>query len=373
MSVVDCTIHNVIKSAVPSPGLSCEARDVEGERLDEPRFPPRYPKSGTGGGVAVKNRRHTGRSSYGAVHKLAKNGFLLLIQFLLMTSSSVAQKAKVPAQGDYRLVVDVDLTSVLATVYTLEGALVTDLKQQDFEILENGQPQAIALFGKELDQPLRLSLLFDSSFSVATEIKSQQEAALDFLRSILRPSDRVSVFQVSDEVQELLHNEGRLQKLESAILSIRPRGGTSLYDAIYLASEGLAKAKGRKVIVVISDGTDTTSQVKLKDCLKMSQNSEAVIYALVVEPIKSEPGRNLAGEHAMIYLTERTGGRYFLVSGFESLRTSFATISDELRTQYFLAYYPKSKVPQEEFRKIEIRVSNSSYQVRHREGYYPTK
>ena len=303
--------------------------------------------------------------------KPADRGLLVLLLWVLMVGFVAAQK--VPAQGNYKLVVDVDLTSVLATVTTPEGALVTDLKQEDFEILENDQSQSIALFGKERDQPLRLSLLFDSSMSIATELKSQQEAALDFLRLILRPSDRVSVFQVSDEVQELLHNEDQLQKLDSAIRSIRPRGGTSLYDAIYLASVGLSKAKGRKVIVVISDGTDTTSQIKLKDCLKMSQNSEAVVYALVVEPIKSEPGRNLAGEHAMIYLTERTGGRYFLVSNPESLRRSFATISDELRTQYYLAYYPKSKFPKEEFRRIEIRVSNPSYQVRHREGYYPTR
>jgi Ca-activated chloride channel homolog len=300
-------------------------------------------------------------------------GFQVVFLLLVTPGLATAQRTEASPRDSYKLLVDVNLTSVLATVTTPEGALVSDLKPEDFEILENGQPQAIAIFGKELDQSLRLSLLFDSSFSISTEIKNQQEAALEFLRSILRPSDRVSVFQVSDEVQELVHNENRLQRLETAVRSIRPRGGTSLYDAVYMASEGLAKAQGRKVIVVISDGTDTTSQVKLKDCLKMSQNSEAVVYALVVQPIKSEPGRNLAGEHAMIYLTERTGGRFFIVSTPEALRTSFATISDELRTQYYIAYYPKSKGPQEEYRKIEIRVSNSSYQVRHREGYYTTK
>jgi Ca-activated chloride channel family protein len=223
-------------------------------------------------------------------------------------------------------------------------------------------------------QPLRLCLLFDSSSSVVTELKTQQEAAIEFLQSILRPVDRVSIFQVSDEVNELVRLGSRLDKLIGAIRSIKPKGGTSLYDAIFLASETLSRAQGRKVIVVISDGTDTTSQVPLKDCLKMAQSSEAVIYTLVVQPIKSEPGRNLGGEHAMLYLSEKTGGKFFKVSSPESLLASYAGISDELRTQYYLGYYPSERGEIGEFRQIRIQVSNPLYRVRAREGYYiPSK
>ncbi len=274
------------------------------------------------------------------------------------------------SQNDFKLIVDVNLVGVPVTVVTPEGTAVSNLKQEDFQVYENGNLQEVALFGKESDQPLRLCLLFDSSISIVTELKTQQEAAIEFLQSILRPADRTSIFQVSEEVNELVRFGSRLEKINSVIRSIKPRGGTSLYDAVFLASESLSSARGRKVIVIISDGTDTTSQVQLRDCLKVAQNSEAVVYALVVQPIKSEPGRNLAGEHAMIFLTEKTGGKFFKVSSPGSLHSSFINIRDELRTQYYLGYYPKQRGVRGEFRKIEIRVSNPTYKIRAREGYY---
>ncbi len=299
----------------------------------------------------------------------------LLIQALCIGSPLLtpAQRTGSSSHQDYQLKVDVNLTSVLATVTTADGALVANLKQEDFQVFENDQLQTIAVFDREMDQPLRLSLLFDSSVSILTEIKVEQEAAIEFFREILRAVDRVSVFQISEDVQELVRNENRTEKIAAAIRSIKARGGTSLYDAIYLAAEGMAKASGRKVVLIVSDGTDTTSQLELKDCLKMCQNSEALVYALVVQPIKSEPGRNLAGEHAMIYLAEKTGGRFFKVISPESYRSTFATIGNELRTQYYLAYYSKQKTVKEEFRTIEIKVRNPAYIVRHRAGFYTTR
>jgi Ca-activated chloride channel family protein len=298
---------------------------------------------------------------------------LFLTWGLIPSSSLLAQESKGQTPNDYRLKVEVNLISVLATVTTAEGALVPDLKQGDFQIFENGKPQTIAIFGKELGQPLRFSLLFDSSVSIATEVKVEREAAIEFLQSILRPVDRVSVFQVSEDVDELVKGEYRIERIGAAIRSIKPRGGTSLYDAIYLAADSLSNARGHKVILIISDGTDTTSQVKINDCLKRCQNSEALVYSLVVQPIKSEPGRNLGGEHAMIFLSEKTGGRFFKISTAESCRTTFTTISDELRTQYYLAYYPKPESVEEEFRKIEVKVNNLTYKIRAREGYYITR
>ncbi len=295
--------------------------------------------------------------------------------FVSVTLASMCLLADLQAQsqaatGDFKLIVKVDLVGILATVTTEQGALVPDLKKEDFQVYEDGKLQEIAVFGKEADQPLRLNLLFDSSLSIASELKTQQEAAVEFLQPILRPVDRVSIFQVYEDVDELVKSSHRLEALIRAIRSIKPRGGTSLYDAIYLAAEKLSEAQGRKVIVVISDGVDTTSKIQLKDCLRIVQNSEAVIYPLVVQPIKSEPGRNLAGEHAMIFLAEKTGGKFFKVSSSDSFRTSFAKISDELRTQYYLAYYPKQKKEANEFRKIELQVNHPSHKVRARDGYY---
>jgi Ca-activated chloride channel family protein len=268
--------------------------------------------------------------------------------------------------------VDVNLVNVLATVTTPDGNWVSGLGQHDFELYEDGKLQQIKVFGKESDLPLQLCLLFDSSSSIATELRTQQEAAIQFLASIIRPVDRVSILRVSEDVDEVVRATSRIDRLSSAIRSIRPGGGTSLYDAIYLAAEILGNARGRKVIVAITDGTDTTSDLQIRDCLKQAQIAEAAIYGLVVQPIKSEPGRNLGGEHAMHYLAEKTGGRFFRVLSPDAIRASFDKISEELRTQYYLGYYPKRSLdPASEFRKIEVRVKDASYRVRTREGYFP--
>jgi Ca-activated chloride channel family protein len=269
-------------------------------------------------------------------------------------------------------VVDVSLVSIMATVTTPDGNWVAGLKQDDFQIYEDGKLQEIKVFGKESELPLQLCLLFDSSSSIATELRTQQEAAIQFLTSIVRPVDRVSILRVSEDVDEVVRASNRMDRLSSAIRSIRPGGGTSLYDAIYLAAEILGNSKGRKVIVAITDGTDTTSDLKIKDCLKQAQIAEAAIYGLVVQPIKSEPGRNLGGEHAMYYLAEKTGGRFFRVLSPDSIRTSFDKISEELRTQYYLGYYPqRAPSAASEFRQIQVRVKDASYVVRSREGYFP--
>ena len=291
---------------------------------------------------------------------------------LLSLAGSAALGQSKAKDRDFSLVVDVSLVSVLATVTTPDGNWVAGLKQDDFQIYEDGKLQEIKVFGKESELPLQLCLLFDSSSSIATELRTQQEAAIQFLTSIVRPVDRVSILRVSEDVDEVVRASNRMDRLSSAIRSIRPGGGTSLYDAIYLAAEILGNSKGRKVIVAITDGTDTTSDLQIKDCLKQAQIAEAAIYGLVVQPIKSEPGRNLGGEHAMYYLAEKTGGRFFRVLSPDSIRTSFDKISEELRTQYYLGYYPqRAPSAASEFRQIQVRVKDASYVVRTREGYFP--
>ena len=273
---------------------------------------------------------------------------------------------------DYKLVVDVDLVSVLASVTTAEGALAAGLTRNHFRLFENGIPQEIALFARESERALKLQLLFDSSLSVTTELGSQQEAALDFLRVVVSPVDRVSILQVSENVVELVRETSRPKAMAKALRSIRPGGGTSLYDAVYLASQALSSSRGRRVILIVSDGTDTTSKVSMEECLRQVLASEAVVYVLLVQPIKSEAGRNLAGERSMIYLTRESGGKTFSVPSPDALRESFARIGDALRTQYLLGYYPRHKREPERFRRIRIEVDLAGAQVRARSGYYAT-
>ena len=298
--------------------------------------------------------------------------FLFWTALCLLGPGVLSVLSQVPLDDDYRLVVDVDLVTVLASVTTAEGALAAGLGRNDFHIFEDGTPQEIALFARESDRALRLQLLLDSSLSITTELGSQQEAAIDFLRVVVKPGDRVSILQVSENVVELARETSRPKAMAKALRSIRPGGGTSLYDAVYLASQSLSVSRGRRVILIISDGTDTTSTVSMEECLQQVLASEAVVYALLVQPIKSEAGRNLAGERSMIYLTRETGGRTFLVASPDALRESFARIGEELRTQYLLGYYPRHDREPEQFRRIRIEVDLAGAQVRARSGYYGT-
>lgn len=273
---------------------------------------------------------------------------------------------------DHKLVVDVDLVTVLASVTTAEGTFATGLTRNDFHLFEDGIPQEIALFATESERALRLQLLFDSSLSITTELGYQQEAAIDFLRLMVSPRDRVSILQVSENVVELVSETFRPKVMAKALRSIRPGGGTSLYDAVYLASRALALSRGRRVILIISDGTDTTSEVSMEECVQRVLASEAVVYALLVQPIKSEVGRNLAGERSMIYLTRKTGGRTISVASPNTLREAFARIREELRNQYLLGYYPRHKRELGKFRRIRIKLGLAGASVRARSGYYAT-
>jgi Ca-activated chloride channel homolog len=297
---------------------------------------------------------------------------LLISLSLSLSMISLGQKPPSGGKEDYKLVVDINLVELQTLVTTPNGALVPNLKKEDFQVFDNGKEQEIALFARELDQPLNLCLLFDASGSVLIELKTEQETATEFLKKIIRPIDRVSIFQVTDEVDELVHSSNRTDQFGSVLRSIKPGGATSLYDAIFLAAENLSAAKGRKVIVLITDGDDTTSTTRMEECIWAAQNIGAVTYPLVIQPIKNSAGENLAGQHSMIYIAEKTGGKFFLVRSMEQLRSTFDDLSAELRTLYVLGYYPNPSAQDGAFHKVEVRTSNSQFQVRHREGYSTT-
>ncbi len=168
-----------------------------------------------------------------------------------------------------------------------------------------------------------------------------------------------------------------LKRIDEGINHIRMGSATALYDAIYLASKSLDPRKGRKVIVLITDGGDTISRVDYKEALRAAEEAEALVYSIIIVPIESSAGRETGGEHALIQLSEDTGGKYYYATSTAQLDDAFHKISDELRTQYLLAYYPSQHASFSEFRRIAVQVSgpssSPSYRVRHRAGYYSTK
>ena len=274
---------------------------------------------------------------------------------------------------------DVRLVHVMATVRDGTGRLVGNLRKQDFEITEGGESQRIAIFQRESDLSLSIALLMDASLSTAKELEFETASAVGFLGSVLRPSDRAAVYRFARDVQELTRYSANLKIMEEAIRGIRPSGGTSLYDALYLAARELQKREGRKAIVVITDGGDTTSRKGFHEALRAVHLADAALYSIAVIPIPGESGRNTGGEHALISLSQATGGAFYSQYSATGLDAAFARIEEELRTQYVLGYYPSRPAPRGRNRRgtvepqwipIEVRAKNPSFTVKARKGYY---
>ena len=275
--------------------------------------------------------------------------------------------------------VDVKLVNVYVTVTDQQGAPIGDLTKSDFSLTEDGVPQKISVFSKESQLPLSIVLAVDTSSSTRKDIRLELEAARKFIHSIIRPQDAISLYAFATDVNEMVSFTSKLHQIDSAINQVQVGGATSLYDAIYLASKTLMKREGRKVLVLITDGGDTASTVDYKEALRAAQQSEALVYSLIDVPVEASAGRNTGGEHALIQISHDTGGKYYYASNIFELDKAFEQISDELRTQYLLAYYPVERRAASDFRQIDVAArphevdSNGQLVVRARRGYYTSK
>jgi len=276
------------------------------------------------------------------------------------------------AQDDATISVNVRLVNVFVTVTDNHGAPVAGLKQENFALKEDGREQKISVFDKESELPLSIVLGIDTSLSTRKDLPLELASARRFVKAILRPVDGLSIYQFSEIVNELTPFTSDQKRIDRAITGIQHGAATALYDALYLGSQALEKRQGRKVIVVITDGGDTVSTISYKDALREAQQAEAIVYSIIIVPIEASAGRDTGGEHALIQLSADTGGRYFYATSESQLDAAFKQISDELRTQYLLAYYPSKKLSDSAFRRIEVDVHGASIpvKVRHRTGYY---
>jgi|SRR5215469_1392887 len=275
------------------------------------------------------------------------------------------------------LKVDVNLVNVFVTVTDAHGAPVGSLKQEDFRLSEDGKPQKIAVFDKQSSLPLSIVLAIDTSLSTRRDLPLELASARRFVHAILRPQDALALFQFSEIVDQLLPFTADLKGIDHAIQKIHLGSATALYDALYLGSQVLERRQGRKVLVVITDGGDTASKVDYQDAVRAAQEAEAIVYSIIIVPVEASAGRDIGGEHALVQISEDTGGKHYYASSLPQLDDAFKQISDELRTQYLLAYYPSQRVSDSDFRRIDVHLdgvpSADTYQVRHRTGYYTSK
>src|SRR5258707_7276378 len=269
-----------------------------------------------------------------------------------------------------RIRVSVNLVNVLVSVLDEHNRPSPDLPRESFQLFEEGVEQKIEVFESETQLPLDLALMIDSSLSAHKEIAFEQEAAAHFIRQVLRPADRMSVFDVGESVTQLANFSDNVATLEAAVRRMPSDSGTSIYDAVLLASRTLERRgeDRRRVIILVTDAGETTSRADFDAARKEAVRSGSLLYTIVIRPIKNESGRNTAGEHALETITDTMGGAMFFPDSASELDGIFDRINRELRTQYRLGHYPTPRGAANTYREIEVKVSGK-YQVRHRKSY----
>ena len=277
----------------------------------------------------------------------------------------------VPAQ-DTTFRMDVKLVNLFVNVTDKTGAIVGGLAQDDFQVAEDGRPQKIAVFERQSELPLNLTLAIDTSGSTFKDLGLEQSASRRFIHALLRQQDQMSLIEFATDVRQLVPFTNKVAQLDRGLGSLRVGDATALYDAIYLGSEGLAKKEGRKVLVLVSDGGDTAKSTSYAEALEQALRSEVMIYSIIDVPIEASAGRDIGGEHALITLSEQTGGKSFY-AGEGGLDKAFERVSEDLRTQYLLAYYPHNQEPGRNFHRVQItvpRAAADSFNIRYKAGYY---
>jgi Ca-activated chloride channel homolog len=281
--------------------------------------------------------------------------------------------ALLPQETVFR--VDVRLVRLLTTVKNDSGQLVGNLQQGDFQVFDNGVRQDLAVFEHHTEQPLSIALMIDTSASTGIDLRYETESVNRFLRAVFRegnPQDAVKLYSFNYDTTPLTTGfTRRVELLDHALKGLKCDGGTSLYDALWFAARSLDDREGRHVMVVVTDGGDTTSARNFHQALEAAQMADAVIYPVLVVPITNDPGRNTGGEHALTTLAKGTGGRVFEPTLGEALDQAFADLLRELRAQYLLGYYPKGVPPSKDrFHRLEVKLRRPDLRVLARSGYY---
>lgn len=290
----------------------------------------------------------------------------------LCAAALLSGQQPAPSDPSQTIVLDVTRVSFLFAVTDKKGRFVTDLAKEDFEISEARKQQEILEFTAESNLPLRLGILVDTSNSIRDRFRFQQEAAAEFVRTAMRVDDKAVVVSFDSTAELISDMSGDLGKIESALKSLRPGGGTSMYDAIYFACrdkmmQDQPMHKFRRAIVILSDGDDNQSRYTREQALEMAQKADTVIYTISTN-ITRMPSD---GDRVLKYFSDQTGGLYFTPFRATDLTQSFENIANELRSQYNILYRPSPLRTDGQFHEVDIKVKGrKDLVVRSRKGYF---
>jgi Ca-activated chloride channel homolog len=295
---------------------------------------------------------------------------LAMVALFLAMLPAVPQESPNSAPPTFH--VKVHLVNVFVNVTDATGAPIGGLKQGDFTLTEDGVPQKIFYFDRETNMPLSLVLAIDTSGSVRKDTDIEIRAARDFMRALLRPTDGLDLIDFNSSAREVVPFTSDLRHLNWGLDNLDYGPATALYDTVYLASQILGPRSGRKVLVLISDGGNTVKGVDYQQALDTAIRDEVMVYSLIDIPIPNDAGRDTGGEHALITLSQSTGGKFFYAE-YGDVSAAFRKISEDLRTQYQIGYYPVQRRSESDFRRIQVTLpSHPSYTLRYRPGYYAT-
>jgi VWFA-related protein len=299
----------------------------------------------------------------------------------LSVALAVPVSPQEPATQAPTIKTQVSLVNLFVTVRDKNKRIVTDLKQDDFKVSEDNQDQKIAFFSKEVTLPITLGLLLDTSGSEQNMLGAIQEGATRFLNRVMRKGDEAMVISFDLDVDLLSDFTDDRSMLDRAIHKAKINaggpmvtpgtiptqgGGTNFYDAIYLAcNDKLSSEAGRKAIVALTDAEDTGSKVRLEEAIEAAQRTDTVVHILLVYDPREGANAGVAKK-----ITDETGGRMIVVNSEKHLEQAFDQISEELRSQYTLGYYPTNSARDGKFRKIKIETANRDLKVLARKGYY---
>ena len=299
-------------------------------------------------------------------------------------------------QSTETLKVNVEVVQLFFNVKDKHGALIPNLTKTDLDIFEDGKLQTIKYFKAESDLPLTLGMLIDTSGSQQRVLEMEKEVGGSFLESTLRPKDEAFVISFDVDINLLQDFTTSTRNLKRALneakintgggscggipglgggpipcTSSGPRG-TALYDAVYLAShDEFSHEVGRKAMILLTDGEDVGSRVKIKEAIEAAQKSDAICYVLLIADRGFYGMGGYGGDSAMKKLTQETGGRVIEVGNkIEKLKQAFDQISQELRSQYNIGYTPTNSTRDGSFRKVEIKSKQADYKIQARSGYY---